>query len=153
GQFGQAMRQIAQLIKADVGLEAAFADTGGWDTHTAQKQRLNALLREFSTAIASFAQDLGDRMQDVVLLTLSEFGRTAHENGTLGTDHGHATCSFVLGGGVRGGKIYGKWPGLEREQLFEGRDLALTTDFRSLCSELIIKHCGVKDTSKVFPDF
>lgn len=153
GQFGNSLKQIAQLIKSNIGLEIAFADLGGWDTHTAQKPRLNQLLKEFSSAIAALHQDLGDKMQDVVIVTMSEFGRTVKENGTAGTDHGHANCMFVLGAGVKGGKIYGKWPGLEREQLYETRDLALTTDFRTVCGEVISKHSGAKDLAKIFPNF
>ncbi|MEW6732727.1 MAG: DUF1501 domain-containing protein [Acidobacteriota bacterium] len=156
GQFGASLRQIAQLIKADVGLEVAFADMGGWDTHTTQgaaQGRLAFLLREFSSSISAFTQDLGDRMNDVVIITLSEFGRTVQQNGNLGTDHGHATCMFVLGGKVRGGKVYGRWPGLEREQLYEGRDLALTTDFRSVCTEVLMKHFGISDSKRIFPGF
>ncbi len=133
------MRQIAQLIKADIGLEVAFADMQGWDTHVAQGSEQGQLaqrLREFGGALAAFTRDLGDRMADVVVLTMSEFGRTVAENGNRGTDHGHATAMLVLGGGVRGGRVYGRWPGLAPEQLFEGRDLAVTTDFRTLFSEV-----------------
>lgn len=153
GQFGNSLKQIAQLIKANVGLEIAFADMGGWDTHTTQKFRLNALLTEFGRGVSALAQDLGERMEDVVIVTMSEFGRTVRENGNLGTDHGHATCMFVLGGKVRGGKVYGRWPGLEREQLYEGRDLALTTDFRTVCAELLARHCGAQDLARIFPGF
>src|SRR5256712_4513669 len=130
--LGEALRQIAQLIKANVGLEVAFADMQGWDTHVgqgAERGQLALRLRDFGAALAAFAQDLGDKMSDVVVLTMSEFGRTVAENGNRGTDHGHATAMLVLGGGVRGGKVYGRWPGLARERLYEGRDLAVTTDF------------------------
>ena len=113
--LGNSLKQIAQLIKSDVGLEVAFADVGGWDTHAgeggAQGQLANNL-RHFSDAIAAFTRDLGSRMGDVVLVTMSEFGRTVRENGNRGTDHGHANFMLVLGGGVKGGKVYGKWPGL-----------------------------------------
>jgi uncharacterized protein (DUF1501 family) len=153
GQFGNSLKQIAQLIKADVGMEVAFAESNGWDTHAGQSRRLNGLLTEFSNGIAALAQDLGDRMTDVMILTLSEFGRTVQQNGTAGTDHGHATCLFVIGGNVRGGKVYGRWPGLEREQLYEGRDLALTTDFRAVCSEVMLKHCGAQNIDRIFPGY
>lgn len=153
GQFGNSLKQIAQLIKANIGLEIAFTDIGGWDTHTGQKPRLNQLLKEFSSGLAALYQDLGNKMQEVVIVTMSEFGRTVRENGTAGTDHGHANCMFVMGGGVKGGQVYGKWPGLEREQLYEARDLALTTDFRTVYSEVISKHCGAKDLTKIFPNF
>jgi uncharacterized protein (DUF1501 family) len=153
GPFGQSLKQIAQLIKADIGVEIAFADMGGWDTHAAEKARLPILLNQFGKGLSALVGDLGDRMEDVVIVTMSEFGRTVNENGNLGTDHGHATCMFVAGGNVRGGKVYGRWPGLERDQLYEGRDLALTTDFRTVCSELISKHSGAKDIKRIFPGF
>jgi uncharacterized protein (DUF1501 family) len=154
GRLGASLRQIAQLIRADVGLEVAFADADGWDTHVgqgAEQGQLANRLRDFGAAIAAFAQDLGDRMGDVVVLTMSEFGRTVAENGNRGTDHGHATAMLVLGGGVRGGKVYGRWPGLAREQLFDGRDLAVTTDFRALFSEVALRHLGVAQPAAIFP--
>ena len=153
-RFGQSMRQIAQLIRADVGLEVAFADVGGWDTHVAQGAEQGQLanrLRDFGHGLAAFAQDLGDRMADVVVLTMSEFGRTVAENGNRGTDHGHATAMIVLGGGVRGGKVYGRWPGLAPERLFEGRDLAVTTDFRALFGEVAGRHLGIARPAELFP--
>jgi uncharacterized protein (DUF1501 family) len=154
GQFGEALRQIAQLIRAEIGLEVAFADSGGWDTHVGQgneKGQLATRLQEFAGALAAFAQDLGDRMADVVVLTMSEFGRTVSENGNRGTDHGHATAMLILGGSVRGGKVYGRWPGLAREQLYENRDLAVTTDFRMLFGEVATRHLGVAAVETVFP--
>jgi uncharacterized protein (DUF1501 family) len=155
-QFGQRLLQIAQLIKADVGLEIAFADIGGWDTHVNQGGATGQLaqrLTDFAQSINAIVTDLGERMGDVVILTMSEFGRMARENGNRGTDHGHAGALFVLGGGVKGGKVYGKWPGLEQEQLYEGRDLALTTDFRSVFSEITVRHMGATKTDKIFPGF
>ena len=156
GPFGLAMQQLAQLIKADIGLEVAFADAQGWDTHVAQggaQGQMAVRLEEFAQAIAAFHRDLGDKMRDVVVLTMSEFGRTARENGNRGTDHGHANPMFVLGGPVRGGKVYGQWPGLQPEQLYEGRDLALTTDFRDIFAEVASQHLGLKDVAPVFPNF
>jgi uncharacterized protein (DUF1501 family) len=155
-QFGQRLLQIAQLIKANVGLEVAFADMNGWDTHVNQGAGTGQLanrLDDFSRSIAAFVQDLGDRMNDVLVLTMSEFGRTARENGTRGTDHGHATAFFALGGGVRGGKVYGRWPGLEPEQLNEGRDLKLTTDFRTVFNEVATHHLGASRTNDIFPGY
>jgi len=159
GRLGPAMQQIARLIKADVGLEVAFADMGGWDTHvnevapkTTQGQLAN-LLNEFGGALGAFYQDMGDRMADITVVTMSEFGRTAKENGNRGTDHGHANSMFVFGGEVKGGKVYGDWPGLEREQLYEGRDLALTTDFRDVLGEVVAGQLGNKDIRKVFPEY
>ncbi|HKP37722.1 MAG TPA: DUF1501 domain-containing protein [Pyrinomonadaceae bacterium] len=154
--FGNALRQTAQLIKAGVGLEVAFTDVGGWDTHVNQgnqQGQLGNLLRNFSSAIAAFYTDLGQRMDDVVILTMSEFGRTARENGNRGTDHGHANAMFVLGNSVRGGKVYGEWPGLKSDQLYEGRDLALTTDFRDVFGEVASKHLGATNLNAVFPGY
>ncbi|HEX5228341.1 MAG TPA: DUF1501 domain-containing protein [Bryobacteraceae bacterium] len=159
GGFGRSLQQIAQLIKADVGVEVAFADIGGWDTHvneTGGKSTDGQLannLAQFGQALTAFHQDLGDRMEDVTLVTMSEFGRTVKENGDRGTDHGHANVMFVLGGDVRGGKIYGDWPGLQPEQLYEDRDLALTTDFRDVLGELVSKHLGNPDVQAVFPGY
>jgi uncharacterized protein (DUF1501 family) len=152
--LGNALMQVAQLIKANVGLQVAFVDvSGGWDTHAGQADRLPNLLRAFSQAIAAFHKDLGDRMEDVVVLTMSEFGRTARENGNGGTDHGHANVMFVSGGPVKGGKVYGKWPGLGREQLNEDRDLALTTDFRDVLAELLVRHLGCQKPDAIFPGY
>ena len=155
-KVGQTLRQVAQLIKADIGMEVSFVDTGGWDNHVneggAQGQLAN-LLRDLGKGLAAFHQDLGDRMENVVVVTMSEFGRTAHENGDRGTDHGHANCMFVLGGPVQGGKVYGKWPGLGPDQLNEGRDLRLTTDFRSVLGEILTVHLGSGDMQTVFPGY
>ncbi len=159
GRLGQSLQQIARIIKADVGLEVAFTDVGGWDTHVnevgAQPHvgQLANLLRDFGEALAAFSQDMGDRMADITIVTMSEFGRTAKENGNRGTDHGHANTMFVLGGNVRGGRVYGNWPGLEREQLYEGRDLNVTTDFRTVLAELVLKQMGNREIRSVFPGF
>jgi len=155
-QFGQRLRQIAQLVKADVGLEVAFADVGGWDTHVNQGASTGQLaqrLDDFARAIAALVADLGDRMSDVTIMTMSEFGRTVRQNGNGGTDHGHASALFVIGGAVKGRKVHGRWPGLEPEQLYEGRDLALTTDFRSVFSEVAAKSLGATKLDTVFPGF
>jgi uncharacterized protein (DUF1501 family) len=156
GKYGDSLKQIAQLIKSDIGLEVAFADSGGWDTHAnqgaGQGQLANRLL-EFSQGIAALHADLKDRRDDVVILTMTEFGRTAKENGNRGTDHGHASCMFVLGGNVNGGKVLGKWPGLQSSQLYEGRDLAITTDFRDVFAEVAIRHLGANNLATVFPGY
>jgi uncharacterized protein (DUF1501 family) len=154
--FAQHLRQIAQLIKADVGLEIAFTDVGGWDTHVNQggaTGQLAGRLDDFSASIAALVTDLGDRMGDVTILTMSEFGRTARQNGNGGTDHGHASSMFVIGGDVEGHTVHGKWPGLEPEQLNQDRDLALTTDFRSVFSEVVGKHMGATAFERIFPGF
>jgi uncharacterized protein (DUF1501 family) len=152
GDFGQRLQQIARLIKADVGVEVAFADIGGWDHHSNENGQLTNQLRQFGSSLAAFTQDLGDRMEDVVIVTMSEFGRTVNENGNAGTDHGHGNVMMVVGGGVRGGRICGQWPGLEPEQLFERRDLAVTTDFRDVLGELVTGHLGQK-ANQVFPGY
>lgn len=155
-QFGQRLRQIAQLIKSNVGLEIAFADVGGWDTHVNQggvQGQLAGRLDDFAKSIAALTTDLGDRMEDVVVLTMSEFGRMARQNGNGGTDHGHAGAMFVIGGPVKGKKVFGRWPGLAREQLYEGRDLALTTDFRAVFSEVAGGHLGAARLDALFPGY
>lgn len=155
GAFGSNLRQIAQLLKANLGVEAASADMGGWDTHQNQgagEGQLANRLREFSDTIAAFWRDMGDDAADITLVTMSEFGRTARENGTGGTDHGHANVMFVLGGSVRGGKVHGRWPGLAPEQLNEGRDLLVTTDYRCVLGEATIRTLGCKHLQSVFPN-
>jgi len=156
GRFADGLRQLAQLIKANLGVQVAFADIGGWDHHVnegAVEGQLANVLTDFSQSIAAFWTDLGDLGEDTVVVTMSEFGRTARENGNRGTDHGHANVMFVLGGPVKGGKVYGRWPGLEQAQLYEGRDLALTTDFRQVIGEAVARHMGNKNLPAVFPGF
>jgi len=156
GRFGDSLRQLAQLIKANLGVQVAFADISGWDHHVnegATEGQLANVLGDFSQSLAAFWTDLGDLGEDTVVVTLSEFGRTARENGNRGTDHGHANVMFVLGGPVRGGKVYGRWPGLGESQLYEGRDLALTTDFRQVIGEAVARHMGNKNLATVFPGF
>ena len=155
-RFGQSLQEIAELFKADVGLEVAFLDSGGWDNHVNEggvQGQLSNLLKDLGQGIAAFHQDMGDRMGDVVFVSMSEFGRTAHENGNRGTDHGHANCMFVMGGDVKGGRVYTKWPGLNEDQLNQGRDLAVTTDYRSVLGEIISKHLGDRALPSVFPGF
>jgi len=156
GRFGDSLRQLAQLIKANLGVQVAFADIGGWDHHVNEgstEGQLANVLRDFSESLAAFWVDLGDLAEDTVIVTMSEFGRTARENGNRGTDHGHANVMFVLGGPVKGGKVYGRWPGLDQSQLYEGRDLALTTDFRQVIGEAVARHLGNKNLASVFPGY
>jgi uncharacterized protein (DUF1501 family) len=154
GPLANSLKQIAQLIKSNVGLEVAFTDVGGWDTHAgeggAQGQLANNL-RNFAESISAFIADLGSRMGDVVLVTMSEFGRTVRENGNRGTDHGHANVMLVAGGGVKGGKVHGTWPGLDH--LYENRDLAVTTDFRDIFAEILTKQLAVPSLGGVFPGY
>jgi uncharacterized protein (DUF1501 family) len=154
--FGQALKQVAQLAKADLGLEVAFADVGGWDTHVNQgsaQGQLATRLDDFARSIAALIADLGDRMADTVVLTMSEFGRAVNENGNRGTDHGHGNAMMVVGGGVRGGRVYGRWPGLAVDRRYEGRDLAVTTDFRDVFGEIVVRHLGVANPQPVFPGY
>jgi uncharacterized protein (DUF1501 family) len=156
GHFSDSLRQLAQLIKANLGVQVAFADIGGWDHHVNEgntQGQLANVLREFSDSLGAFWIDLGDLADDTVVVTMSEFGRTARENGNRGTDHGHANVMFVMGGPVRGGKVYGRWPGLDSTQLYEGRDLALTTDFRRVLGEALYRHLGNENLNDVFPGF
>jgi uncharacterized protein (DUF1501 family) len=152
--FGEAMKQIAQIVKSDLGLEVAFAELGQWDHHANEGGATGQIanrLDDFASGLAAFSRDLGERMADVVVVTMSEFGRTVQENGSRGTDHGHGNAMLVLGGPVKGGRVYGKWPGLEQDQLWQGRDLAITTDFRDIFAELVTGHLQAKDISKIFP--
>jgi uncharacterized protein (DUF1501 family) len=152
--FGNNMKQIAQLIKANLGVEAAFTDIGGWDTHQNQGNvdgQLANVLKDFSQSISAFWADMGNGAENIVLVSMSEFGRTARQNGNGGTDHGHANVMFVLGGPVKGGKVYGKWPGLAPEQLYQERDLALTTDFRQVLGEAAFRTLDAKNLELVFP--
>lgn len=152
--FGNSLRQIAQLLKANLGVEAAFSEIGGWDTHQNQGSTQGQLanrLREFSDSIAAFWRDMGNDASNTSLVTMSEFGRTARQNGTGGTDHGHANVMFVLGGQAKGGKVYGRWPGMDNHQLNEGRDLAVTTDFRSVLAEAATHTLGSRNLDLVFP--
>ena len=156
--LGRNLRQVAQLIKANVGLQVAFAEMDGWDTHANQgnaKGQLAGRLGTFAGALAAFYQDLGDRMSDVVVVTMSEFGRTVRQNGNRGTDHGHGTCFFALGGSIKGGKVYGDWPTLAPDKLFQARDLAVTTDFRDVFGEICAGHFGlpVNQMASLFPHY
>jgi uncharacterized protein (DUF1501 family) len=156
GRFGDSLRQLAQMIKANLGVQVAFADIGGWDHHVNEgstQGQLANVLRDFSDSLSAFWVDLGDLAEDTVVVTMSEFGRTARENGNRGTDHGHANVMFVMGGAVHGGKVYGRWPGLDASQLYEGRDLAITTDFRRVLGEAVYRHLGNHDLAQVFPGF
>ena len=150
--LGNALRQIALLIKSDVGLEVAFAESGGWDTHVQQAGTFARQARDLAQSMHAFWTDLGPFQDQVLLTTMTEFGRTVRENGSGGTDHGHGSCLFVLGHGIDGGKVHGVFPqGLEPGALYEGRDLPVTTDFRAVFCELAGKHLGVKDDAKLFP--
>ncbi|MCU0686192.1 MAG: DUF1501 domain-containing protein [Polyangiaceae bacterium] len=154
--LGRRLREIAQLLHADVGLEIAVTDCGGWDTHAGQgdaKGRLAGLLHDFGESLAAFSADLGDRLNEVCVVSATEFGRTVRENGTGGTDHGHGSIMFVLGGGVHGRKVYARWKGLEPANLHEGRDLPVTIDHREVFAEALRAQFKLKDLSSVFPGY
>jgi uncharacterized protein (DUF1501 family) len=151
------MKGIAQMVKADIGLEVATTDLGGWDTHTSQGDgesgELANALDVLDGGVGAFIKDLGDVMDRVVILIMTEFGRTAEQNGSGGTDHGHGTAMFVLGGHVLGGVVKGGWPGLSKGALHEGRDLAVITDFRRIFGEVLEHHMGCANISVVFPGY
>ena len=155
-ELGAQLRDVARAIKGRVGLEIAFLNRGGWDTHVLEggsTGQLATLLRDLADALAAFRTDLGDAMADVCVLTMSEFGRTLAENGSGGTDHGRGTAMLALGGTVRGGRVLGAWPGLAPAQLEDGRDLAVATDFRALFGEVLVRHLGNPDVATVLPGF
>ncbi|HEX9580071.1 MAG TPA: DUF1501 domain-containing protein [Gemmatimonadales bacterium] len=152
--LGHSLREIAQLIKGDLSLEIAFADVGGWDTHVNQGATAGPLalrLADLGGSLAAFANDLGERLADVVILTMSEFGRTVAENGAGGTDHGRATAMLILGGAVNGGRVLGDWPGIDPFARFPGRDLEVTTDFRDVFGEVLVRHLGATNLGAIFP--
>ncbi len=154
--LGKRMQQIAQLIKADLGMRVAVTDCGGWDTHVAQgssKGQLSARLQDFGDSLGAFLTDLSDRMDQVCLVTLTEFGRTARENGNRGTDHGHGSAAFIAGGGVKGGRVLNAWKSLGDGDLNEGRDLTVAFDYRAILGEALTKHLGIRDLSRVFPGY
>ncbi|MFZ1750643.1 MAG: DUF1501 domain-containing protein [Saprospiraceae bacterium] len=154
--LGNSLKQIAQLIKSDVGLEIAFAESTGWDTHFNQGTENGIFARnanDLSSAVSALWQDVEAYQNEVVIMTMTEFGRTVKQNGTNGTDHGRASCSFIIGSHVSGGKVYHKIPELSIENLEDGRDLPVTIDFREVFNEVALKHLHVKDTQKLFPDW
>jgi len=155
-EFGQAMRMIAQLIKADVGVEVACVDVGGWDTHVAQGGTVGTMasqLTELAEGLAAFYEDLQAQMGNVTVVVMSEFGRRAQENGGLGTDHGHGNMMMTLGGGLNGGQVYARWPGLHDEQLVGPGDLAVTTDYRDVLGEIIQKRLNNPLLPVIFPGY
>ncbi len=154
--LGNSLRQIATLIKMEVGMEVAFAESGGWDTHFNQgtiNGTLGRNLKDFGDSIAAFWKDLAAYQDEVTVMTMTEFGRTAHQNGTGGTDHGRASCLFVLGNDVQGGKVYHNIKTLAKEDLEDGRDLPVSTDFRAVFSSVAGKHLKIHDNSKLFPSW
>ncbi len=155
-EFGLALKQTAMLIKAEVGLEVSAIDLGGWDTHFTQGSMTGLmpnLMKDLAEGLAAFHADMADHMNKLTIVTMSEFGRRAYENGSLGTDHGHGSMMMVLGGNVDGGKVHGQWPGLNEGQLMGPGDLAVTTDYRDVLSEVLSKRLNNPATSDVFPEY
>ncbi|MDE2293062.1 MAG: DUF1501 domain-containing protein, partial [Elusimicrobia bacterium] len=156
GPLGHDLAELARLIKADVGVHLGFVEVGGWDHHVDEGSaggRMGRGLTELGAALSAFRRDLGPRADETLLVTMTEFGRTAQENGNRGTDHGHGSVMMLLGGGVRGGRVYGNWPGLSPDGLYQGRDLAVTTDFRQVLHECLADAAGLADERGVFPGF
>lgn len=154
--FGLALQQVSMLIKADVGLEVAAIDLGGWDTHFAQggaEGQMARLMTDLSEGLAAFHADLRDRMNNITVVTMSEFGRRAAENGSFGTDHGHGSMMMVMGANVDGGKVHGQWPGLREGQLIGPGDLAVTTDYRDVLSEILVRRLNNPALSDIFPGY
>lgn len=152
--FARSLKQIAMLVKMNIGLEVAFAESGGWDTHFNQGTTAGTFarnLKDFSDSIAAFWKDMAGHQDDVTVMTMTEFGRTVHQNGTGGTDHGRGSCLFVLGNDVKGGKVYQKMGSLAKENLEERRDLPVTTDFRSVFSAVAKNQLNISDMGKLFP--
>lgn len=152
--LGNSLKQIAQLVKMDVGLEVAFAESGGWDTHFNQGTENGVFARnvaDLSNSMAAFWKDVETMQDDITVMTTTEFGRTVKQNGSGGTDHGRASCAFILGNDVNGGKVHGNMLPLAVENLADGRDLAVTTDFRSIFTEVADAHLKIQDDKKLFP--
>ena len=155
-EFGLALKQTAMLIKAEVGLEVSAIDVGGWDTHFAQGSTTGLmpnLMKDLADGLAAFHADMYDHMHQLTTVTMSEFGRRASENGSLGTDHGHGSMMMVLGGNVQGGRVHGEWPGLEEGQIMGPGDLAVTTDYRDVLSEILVKRLNNPATADIFPNY
>lgn len=155
-EFGEGLRQIAMLIKADVGLEVATIDVGGWDTHFAQGSSIGlmaGLLGNLAGGLGAFHADMADHLDRMTLIVMTEFGRRAKENASLGTDHGHGGVMWLLGGNVKGRQVHGRWPGLAREQLFGPGDLAVTTDYRDILAEVITRRLNNPAIEQIFPDY
>ncbi len=153
--FGLGLQQISMLMKAEVGLEVAAIDVGGWDTHFAQgsvEGQMPHLIEDLAESLAAFHADLHDHMEGLTVVVMSEFGRRAYENASLGTDHGHGSLMMLMSGHLDGGKVHGEWPGLEEGQLFGPGDLAVTTDYRDVLAEVCLKRLNNPMVEQIFPD-
>ncbi len=155
-RFGEKLKRIAQVIRSGETLEVACADYPGWDHHANEggtDATIARMLGDLGQSLAAFMEDIGERAEDTLVLTMTEFGRTARENGNAGTDHGHGGLMFALGGQVKGGKVHGDWPGLGDNELYKGRDLAITTDFRDVINEALVEHMDFKPPRGFFPEY
>jgi len=156
GEFGQSLSTVARLIRAGAGVEAACVDLAGWDTHAAQgtsQGLMPHLMEQLAGGLTAFYEDLQDVMDSITVVVMSEFGRRARENAALGTDHGHGNMMMVMGGGIRGGKVFSDWPGLEPEQLVGPGDLAVTTDYRDVLGEILRKRTNNPHVGEIFPGY
>lgn len=153
GAFGLGMRQIAQMLKTKVGLEAAFIDLGGWDSHLGTSTLMDPLMRQLAQGVAAFHKDLGKRMQQVTVVVMTEFGRRVYQNVSFGTDHGRGGVMFVLGGGVAGGKVYHQWKGLDEDALEGPGDLPVVYNYRDVLAPILQRHGGISDMSRIFPEY
>jgi uncharacterized protein (DUF1501 family) len=152
--FAQGLRQVAQLVKADVGLDAASVDLHGWDTHFVQKSGIEPLMLRLSNGLAAFRQDLGPRMATTTVVVMTEFGRRVAENASFGTDHGRGCAMFVMGGGVKGGRVHGGWPGLTPEMLEGPGDLAVHNNYRDILAPVLARHGATPEAlTQIFPSF
>ena len=152
--FSQGLRQVAQLIRADVGLDAASVDLHGWDTHFVQQSGIEPLMLRLANGLAAFRRDLGPRMSTTTVVVMTEFGRRVAENGSFGTDHGRGGVSFVMGGGVKGGRVLGGWPGLKPEMLDGPGDLPVINNYRNILAPVLARHGATPEgLASIFPDF
>jgi uncharacterized protein (DUF1501 family) len=151
--FSRGLLQIARLIKSRVGLQAASVDLGGWDSHFSQSLIMDPLITRLARGLSAFYRDLGREMEHTTVVVMTEFGRRVEENSAFGTDHGRGSVMFVLGGGIKGGRVLGNWPGLSREVLEGPGDLPVTTNYRNVLAPILQRHGAVDRLSQVFPDF
>ena len=151
--FSEGLRQIARLIKARVGLEAASLDLKGWDSHFGQAAIMDPLMTRLARGLAAFHRDIGEHLQHVTLVAMTEFGRRVEENSAFGTDHGRGSVMFVLGGGIKGGRVVGKWPGLTKDVLEGPGDLPVETNYRDVMAPILSRHGANEALDRIFPGF
>ena len=152
-EFSRGLVQIARLIKSRVGLQAASLDLGGWDSHFSQSLIMDPLITRLAKGLSAFCRDLGPEMDHTTVVVMTEFGRRVEENSAFGTDHGRGSVMFVMGGGIKGGRVLGKWPGLSREVLEGPGDLPVVTNYRNVLAPILKRHGASEKLGQVFPDF